>query len=54
MGRRGVIPASPTAIPTPFRHSRPHSVIPAKVGIHAPAFRDAHAYRGSGFRPAPE
>ena len=47
------IPAS-TVIPALSRHSRPHSVIPAKAGIHAPAYRHAGVNRGSGFRPAPE
>ena len=29
-------------------------VIPAKAGIHTPAYRHAEGYRGSEFRPAPE
>ena len=43
-----VIPALPS------RHFHSLTVIPAKAGIHTPAWRHTGDYRGSGFRPAPE
>ena len=50
-----VIPPPLTVIPATSSPSFPApTVIPAKAGIHTPAYRYAGTYRGSGFRPAPE
>ena len=47
---RPVYPSFPSLV----RHSQAPTVIPAKAGIHPPAYRYAGTNRGSGFRPAPE
>ena len=49
-----VIPAAIPSFPPQHRHSHPNTVIPAKAGIHTPAYRYPEENRGSGFRPAPE
>ena len=55
MRGRGARPGAPTLFGNQ-RHITPPNppVIPAKAGIHPPAFPQFGANRGSGFRPAPE
>ena len=54
MRGRGARPCVPTLYGGQ-RYITPHNhiVIPAKAGIHTPAYCHAGANRGSGFRPAP-